>query len=107
LILDAGRERWSADERQLWDRFRGPRFAVNLKGAAHAAPSDLVWIAKGAVSTGSVTAEQAVAATRDYVAAFLDASLQGKPVDPLLVRPSKRYPHVEVTGDRRDELRPR
>jgi len=96
LILDAGRERWSADERQVWDRLRGPRFAINLKDAAHAAPSDLVWIAKGAVDTGSMTSEQVVAATRDYVAAFLDVSLQGTPVDPLLVRPSKRYPHVEV-----------
>jgi dienelactone hydrolase len=98
LVLDAGREQWSADERQLWGRLRGPRFAINLKDAAHAAPSDLVWIAKGAVATGSMTSEQAVAATRDYVAAFLDVSLQGKPVDPLLVRTSKRYPHVEVKG---------
>jgi predicted dienelactone hydrolase len=98
LILDAGRERWSVDQQKLWDKLRGPRFAINLKDAAHAAPSDLVWIAKGAVATGSMTSEQAVAATRDYVAAFLDASLQGKPVDPLLLRPSKRHPHVDVNG---------
>ena len=98
LILDAGRERWSPDEWLLWRKLRGQRFALNLKDAEHVAPSDLVWLARSAINTGRMTPEQAVAGTRDSVAAFLDASLRGSPVDPLLLRQSASFPEVEVTG---------
>jgi predicted dienelactone hydrolase len=98
LILDAGHERQSPVERQLWRKLRGQRYALNLKGAEHVAPSDLVWLARSAINTGRMTPEQAVAGTRDSVAAFLDASLRGTPVDPLLVRHSARFPEVEVIG---------
>jgi pimeloyl-ACP methyl ester carboxylesterase len=96
LIVDAGRKSWSADERRVWNRLRGPRYAVNLEDSAHTAPSDLVWLAKGAIATGKMTPEDAVSATRDYVAAFLDSSLRGTPPDPMLTSRSPRYPHVEV-----------
>jgi predicted dienelactone hydrolase len=98
LILDAGRERWSPDEKLLWRKLRGQRFALNLRGAEHVAPSDLVWLARSAINSGRMTPEQAVAALRDSVAAFLDASLLGSPVDALLIRRSARFPGLEVTG---------
>jgi dienelactone hydrolase len=102
LLVDADREIWSPDERRLWQRLRGPRFAVNLGGAEHVALSDLVWLAKGAIITGGMTTEQIVAATRSYVAAFLDANLQGKPVERLLTGPSEQFPLVEVSGPTSD-----
>jgi predicted dienelactone hydrolase len=96
LILDAGHERRSPVERQLWRKLRGQRFALNLRGAEHVAPSDFVWLARSAINTGRMTPEQAVAGTRISVAAFLDASLRGSPVDPLLLRQSARFPEVEA-----------
>jgi predicted dienelactone hydrolase len=98
LILDAGRERWSRDETELWRKLNGQRYAVNLNGAEHVAPSDLAWLARSAVQTGRMTPEQAVAATREVVAAFFDASLRGSPVDSLLTRRSARFPGIEVMG---------
>jgi pimeloyl-ACP methyl ester carboxylesterase len=44
LVLAAGREVWSDDESRLWANLRGPRLAVNLKGAEHLTPSDAVWL---------------------------------------------------------------
>jgi predicted dienelactone hydrolase len=99
LMLDAGREQWSADEARLWDKLQGPRFAVNLKNAEHVTPTDAVWLAPGAIRTGTMSPAQTVAAVRAYVAAFLDANLQGRPLDELLARPtSLKYPDVEVGG---------
>jgi dienelactone hydrolase len=97
LILAAGHERWSDGERGLWNDLRGPRLAVNLRGAEHLTPSDLVWLAKGATKTGTMGTEKTIAAVRDYVAAFLDANLLGKPMDSLLSGPSSEYPEAEVT----------
>jgi hypothetical protein len=42
-------------------------------------------------------AEKTTAAIRDYIAAFLDANLRGKPLDPLLAGPSSDYPDAVVT----------
>ena len=98
LVLDAGRTQWSDDERRLWSRLQGPRYAVNLRNAEHVAPSDAVWLARGAIQTGSMSPEKTVAAVRAYVAAFLDANLQGRPVDALLARPSDMYIGAEVGG---------
>jgi pimeloyl-ACP methyl ester carboxylesterase len=33
LVLAMGREQWSDEECRLWGDLRGPRFAVNLRGA--------------------------------------------------------------------------
>jgi hypothetical protein len=77
LILAAGHEQWTDGERGLWNNLRGPRLAVNLRGAEHVTPSDLVWLAKGAVKTGSMGPEKPIAAIRDYMAAFLDTESSG------------------------------
>jgi dienelactone hydrolase len=97
LILAAGREKWSSDECRLWSNLRGARLAVNLRGTEHVALSDWIWLAKDAIETGSMGPEKTMAAARDYVAAFLDANLLGKPTDPLLTGPSSEYPDAEVT----------
>jgi pimeloyl-ACP methyl ester carboxylesterase len=98
LILDAGRERWSDDERHLWNQLQGPRFAVNLQNAEHVAPTDAVWLARGAIRTGGMSPEKTVAAVREFVAAFLDTELQGRPLDALLTRRSPTYPGVDIRG---------
>jgi pimeloyl-ACP methyl ester carboxylesterase len=106
LILAAGHEQWSDGERGLWNNLRGPRLAVNLRGAEHVTPSDLVWLAKGAVKTGSMGPEKTIAAMRSYIAAFLDAYLRGTRLDPLLSGPSSQYPDAVVTTQKqspRDE----
>jgi dienelactone hydrolase len=96
MFLAAGREQWSEAEQHVWDTLRGPRFAVNLRGAEHLTPSDLVWLAGGAIMTGKMGREKTIAAIRDYVAAFLDANLRGQPPDSLLTEPSSRYPDVHL-----------
>jgi hypothetical protein len=78
-------------------KLRGPRLAVTLRGAEHLTLSDAVWLARGTVKTGSMSPETTVAAIRNYVAAFLDAHLQGRPADRLLQRPSPEYPDAQLT----------
>ena len=97
LVLAMGREQWSDEECRLWSDLRGPRFAVNLKGAEHVTPSDAVWLAKGAIKTGPMGPEKTIEALRNYIAAFLDTNLRGKPFDPLLTGPSSEYPDAAVT----------
>jgi dienelactone hydrolase len=99
LVLAMGREQWSDEECRLWGDLRGPRFAVNLKGAEHLTPTDAVWLAKGAIKTGSMGAEKTIAALRNYIAAFLDANLRGRQFDPLLTGPSSDYPDAGVTTE--------
>ena len=97
LILAMGRKQWSDEECRLWSDLRGPRFAVNLKGAEHVTPTDAVWLAEGAIRTGPMGQEKTIAALRDYIAAFLGTNLWGKPFDPMLAGPSLDYPAAEVT----------
>jgi dienelactone hydrolase len=97
MLLTMGGEHRNEDECQLWSDLRGPRLAVNLRGAEHVTPSDLVWLAKGAVKTGTMSPEKTIAAVRDYIAAFLDANLQGRPAAGLLNGPSSDYPDAVVT----------
>lgn len=97
LILASGREQWTENECKLWSNLRGPRFAVNLTGSEHLTTSDAVWLARGAIKTGNMGSEKAVQAVRDYVTAFLDANLLGKPADALLSGPSAEYPDAAVT----------
>ena len=101
LILATGREQWSDNECALWRHLRGFRFAVNLIGADHMTPSDAVWLAayvpELAVQTGPIGPERTVAAIRNYVAAFLDTSLRGQPMNSLLTKPSPDFPKVVVT----------
>jgi pimeloyl-ACP methyl ester carboxylesterase len=97
LLLDAGRGEWGPGERTLWSKLHGPRLAVNLKNSEHMTPSDAVWLARGSVKTGGMSPEATVAAMRNYIAAFLDAHLQGRPEEPLLKRQSRDYPDAEIT----------
>jgi dienelactone hydrolase len=97
LILASGRKQWTENECKLWSNLRGPRFAVDLEGAEHLTTSDAVWLANGAIKTGTMGTEKAVAAVRDYIAAFLDANLQGRAPEPLLNGPSPDYPDATVT----------
>ena len=97
LLLAAEREQWSDGELQLWGRLHGPRFAVNLRGAEHLTPTDLIWLAKGVIKTGKMGPERTIAAIRDYISTFLDASLLGAPTNLLLMGPSREYSEVEVT----------
>ena len=100
LILVAGREQWSALDCQLWRNLRGPRFLVHLRGAEHLTLSDAVWAAKDvpelATQTGAMGGEKTVAAIRNYIAAFLDTALLGKPKSPLLNTPSSSYTDAAV-----------
>jgi dienelactone hydrolase len=100
LILAAGREQWSALDCQLWRNLRGPRFLVHLRGTEHLTLSDAVWAAKNipelAAQTGTMGPEKTVAAIRNYIAAFLDTALLGKPKSPLLNTPSSHYTDAAV-----------
>jgi dienelactone hydrolase len=100
LVLAMGREQWSDEECRLWSDLRGPRFAVNLKGAEHLTPSDAVWLAKGAIKAGPMGTEKSIAAVRSYIAAFLDTNLRGKPSGALLSRSSSDYPDAVVTAQK-------
>jgi dienelactone hydrolase len=97
LVMTMGREQWSDEECSLWRDLRGSRLAVNFKGAEHLTTSDAVWLAEGTIKTGSMGPEKTIEALRNYVAAFLDTNLRGKPFDPLLAGPSSDYLDAEVT----------
>jgi dienelactone hydrolase len=97
LILAMGHDRWSDNECRLWSDLHGPRLAVNFQGAEHVTPSDAVWLAKDAVRTGIMGPEKTIGAVRDYIAAFLDTNLRGKPSSTLLRGPSSDYPDAAVT----------
>lgn len=97
FVLAMGRESWSDEECRLWSDLRGPRLAVNLRGAEHLTPSDAAWLAEGAIKTGPMGPEKTVEALRNYIAAFLDANLAGKGQTALLTGPSVDYPDTDVT----------
>jgi dienelactone hydrolase len=97
LVLAMGRTQWGDAECRLWSDLRGPRLAVNLNGAEHVTPTDAVWLAKGAIKTGSMGPEKTIEALRNYIAAFLDTNLRGKSFDPLLRGPSSDDPDAAVT----------
>jgi dienelactone hydrolase len=96
LTVAAGRERWNENDCQLWTALRGPRMAVNLKGADHLTPSDALWLAKGAVNSGEMGPDKTIEAIRRYVGSFLDVNLRGEPMVPLLTGPALEYPSVTI-----------
>jgi hypothetical protein len=73
------------------------RLAVNLPQTEHVALSDWIWLTRDAVQTGPMGPEKTMSATRDYIAAFLDANVRGESPDPLLAGPSPSYPDASVT----------
>ena len=97
FILAAGRSQWDAGECRLWKNLLGPRLAANFAGTEHAAFSDWIWLANTAIEAGPMGPEKAMAAVRDYVAAFLDASLRQESPKKLLTGPSPDYPGVTLT----------
>jgi dienelactone hydrolase len=97
MLFTMGSEQQNEDECQLWSDLLGPRFSVNVRGAEHVTPSDLIWLAKGAVKSGPMGPDKTIEALREYIAAFLDTNLQGRPLDPLLTGPSAEFPDAEVT----------
>ena len=97
MILASGRKQWTENECRLWSHLAGPRFAVNLEGAEHLTTSDAVWLARGAIKTGTMGPDKAVAAVRDYIAAFLDVNLRNKALESLLTGPSLDYPDAAIT----------
>ncbi|MEV5242543.1 alpha/beta hydrolase [Streptomyces cinnamoneus] len=87
-----------------WDRLRGWKRWLDVPTGGHMTFTDVPWIAdrfglpgippeevKGML--GTIPATRATAVTRDYVAAFFDRHLRGRP-SPLLDRPSSAYPEV-------------
>jgi dienelactone hydrolase len=103
LILTAGKNSWASSEQDLWRELHGPRFLVNLRGAEHLTPTDLIWLAKGAIKTGTMGPEKTIAAIREYIAAFLDANLRGQRAVPLFGGTSGEFPDVEVTSPLRSQ----
>jgi predicted dienelactone hydrolase len=97
LLMAMGREKPSQDECRLWSDLRGPRFWVNLRGAEHVTPTDAVWLAKGAISTGSLGSEKTIDVLRQYIAAFLDSTLRGQSPNVFMDGSSSEFPEVFVT----------
>jgi pimeloyl-ACP methyl ester carboxylesterase len=98
MLLTMGREKPSRDECLLWSDLHGPRYLVNLRGAEHVTPSDAVWLAKGAVRTGTMGPEKTIDAMRQYIAAFLDSALRGESAGVLLQGSALEIPDVAVTA---------
>ncbi len=84
LILTAGHEQRTKQECSMWTALKGRRLAVDLTGAEHLAPSDAIWLARGALKTGVMGPDKTIAAIRNYIAAFLDANLRGEEPSALL-----------------------
>lgn len=97
VLMLGGGTSWSEDQCRAWSSLRGERVAVNFSGGEHVMFSDLLWLARGAIQTGAMGPDQTAAAVRDYIAAFLDASLRGRGTVPLLSGRSAVYPHAAVT----------
>ena len=101
LLISEGREDWSESECEVWGNLRGARVAVVFRGAEHLTPSDAVWLGDSVpplhVETGTMGQERTVAATRNYVAAFFEAHLLGKPGGLLLNGLSTEFADAAIT----------
>lgn len=97
LLVMTGSGQWSVEECTLWSNLRGPRLALKLPDVDHLAPSDAIWLARGAVKTGRVSPEKIMDVLRSYIAAFLDAHLRGQPPDALLSAQSPDFADVIAT----------
>ena len=97
LLVMTGSEQWSVEECTLWSNLRGPRLALKLPGVEHLAPSDAIWLARGAIKTGKMSPEKMIDILRNYVAAFLDAHLRGQRPDALLNTQSPDFADVVAT----------
>jgi predicted dienelactone hydrolase len=87
LLMRSGSATAAADGCDVRSSFRGPHVFVNLNGAEHLTPSDALWLARGAIASGPMGTDSAVAAIRDEVATFLDTYLRGGPIRPESTSP--------------------
>ena len=92
-----GSGQWSVEECGLWSNLRGPRLALKLPGVDHLAPSDAIWLARGAIKTGRMSPEKMMDVLRSYIAAFLDTHLRSQPADALLSGQSPDFADVIAT----------
>jgi len=99
LILFAGHDGWNQQTCHVWDQLRGPRLALSFKGTDHLTPSDAVWLANGAVQTGTMGMEKTVEAIRNYVAGFLDSNVKSDAPRQPLAGISSEYPDVDVVTE--------
>jgi len=95
LNIVVGRDQWNEMDCRLWDALGGPRLAVRLPGAEHIGLSDAVWLLKDKVKTGT-TPDMMIAATREYIATFLDSSLRGEARGLVPGGPRPGYPNAVV-----------
>ncbi|MFI7422382.1 hypothetical protein [Nonomuraea sp. NPDC049684] len=93
---------WKRDRARLTGRKRW----LVVKGALHPSFTDYdMPLQQLGVDLGSgLKGTRSVDLTRGYVAAFLDLHLHGRP-QPLLDKPSKRYPGVLFCGQGRVPVR--
>ncbi|WP_245656130.1 alpha/beta hydrolase family protein [Microtetraspora fusca] len=98
-FLVLGASETSPGEDPTWDRdferMTGWKRWLTFEGADHASFTDYpLLLEQGGVDLGTpLKGARAVEITRQYVAAFFDQHLRGRP-QPLLDRPSRRYPEV-------------
>jgi predicted dienelactone hydrolase len=97
LLVMTGSGQWSVEECGLWSNLRGPRLALKLPGVDHLAPSDAIWLARGAIKTGRMSPEKMMDVLRSYIAAFLDTHLRSQPADALLSGQSPDFADVIAT----------
>jgi len=97
FVLTAGRQRWTQQECGLWSRLRGPRLAVNFSESDHFTPSDGSWLFDRISGRSDPDTPKTISGIREYVAAFLDANLLGRPPRLLLKRPPPDFTDVAIT----------
>ncbi|MFC4057939.1 alpha/beta hydrolase family protein [Planomonospora corallina] len=99
LLLGAGQEvkdpTWPRD----WANLTGWRRWATVKGAGHGSFTDYAPLLAGLLGDeetfGTLSGARSLEITRTYVAAFFDLHLRGR-AQPLLDRPSHRYPEVAL-----------
>jgi predicted dienelactone hydrolase len=91
---------------KFWDRSRGPRLDLKLRGSLHFTYSDLAVVLPQVMEElkltpqqvtqliGTLDGQRGVAVQRAYIGAFFDRHLLHRP-SPLLRGPSAQYPEVE------------
>jgi predicted dienelactone hydrolase len=97
LHVVVGRDQWNEVDCTLWSALGGTRLAVSFPGAEHIALSDAVWLLKGKVRTGT-TSDAMIAATREYVATFLDSSLRDEARESVPGGPRPSHPQAVVAA---------
>ena len=100
LMMTASPETDAVDRCALLRSLRGPHTFVSLRGAEHLAPSDALWLARGAIAAGPMGTDGALAAIRDDVASFLDTYLRERSSRRLVSNPSSANSDAALgTGD--------